>query len=90
VRAEHPKESVQSEGDPEARGPAEKDLPDIGARTPSNIVNTLFDRQSSRSAKSHASRIGRADRGRDLLWVLMLYLVIVFGVIVATMVHLLS
>jgi hypothetical protein len=90
VRAEHPKESVESEGDPEARAPAEKDLLDTGARTPSNIVNTLFDRQSSRSAKSHTSRVGRADRRRDLLWVLILYLVIVFGVIVASMVYLLS
>jgi hypothetical protein len=90
VRAGHPKESVESEGDPEARAPTEQDLPNIGARTPSNVVNTLFNTQSIRSAKSRAGRIGRADRGRDLLWVLILYLVIVFGAIVATMVYLLS
>lgn len=90
MRAEHPKESVESDGNPEAGAPAEKDWRGTRALTPSNIINVPFDGRSSRSAKPHAGGIGSADRGRDLLWVLILYLVIVFGVIVATIVYLLS
>jgi hypothetical protein len=57
---------------------------------PNNIVNFAFEKLSTRSAKTGASKPKHRGRKRDLFWVVILYLIIVTAVMIASGVYLLT
>jgi hypothetical protein len=86
VRAEHPRERGESKSDPEARV-----LYLVSARAPysGNTSSRQFAAPSKDLGKSHPRRMGYAGGRHSLFWMLILYLVLVIGTTVGTIVYLL-
>ena len=86
VKAEHPRERAESKSDPEARV-----LYLVGARAANsgNSPSRPFAASSKASGKSHPRRMGYAGGRHSLFWMLILYLVLVIGTTVGTIVYLL-
>jgi hypothetical protein len=84
--AEHQKGATKSESDPDARVLTV----DARAADPNKTFSGQFATQSKRSAKPHTRKVGISYRARDLSWVLILYLITFFGVVIGTIVYLLS
>jgi hypothetical protein len=82
--ARHSRGRAGSNGQPDAT-----EVADARLRS-SSVVNVAFDKPSKKPTRPHARRMGRPGRRRDLFWVLVLYLIIIIGAMIASGAYLLS